>query len=263
MLINIQYPLKAIHRSRNITVYVPDDYYQQCKRYPVLYIQDGQNAYFDRLSFCGVSWGFLDYAQVTQMDIIMVAIPCNFEGFKRVDEYGPWQISSDFSFQETQIQDLIIGGEGMDYIDWLKDDLKPYIDKRFTTNPDDCGIVGSSMGGVISAYATLAYPKIFSKCAALSTAFWFYMDEFQELIKQHDYDCVERFYFDLGEYEGCGDHEMDTLYIESNNLIYQMLKDKIEYLEYRYFVGAKHNESEWRKRLPDFMEFMFGGKENV
>lgn len=118
-------------------------------------------------------------------------------------------------------------------------------------------IVGSSMGGVISAYAALAYPEVFKKCAALSTAFWFYMDEFAEVIESHDYSLDNRFYFDLGEFEGCGDDVIDEWYIESNNMIYSMLKDKMENLEYHYFEGAQHNESEWRKRVPMFMDFLY------
>lgn len=58
MIVSFRFDMDELKRDRKITVYLPDDYYQQKKRYPVLYIQDGQNAFFDRLSFCGVSWGF-------------------------------------------------------------------------------------------------------------------------------------------------------------------------------------------------------------
>jgi len=250
--------MKKLCREREITVYLPDNYYQSDQCYPVLYIQDGQNAFFDHLSFCQESWGFLDYVQEQQLDIIMVAIPCNFEGFKRMDEYGPWVINEELSYQETQTEDMLIGGEGQLYVDWLVDELKPYIDQRFSTDPQDCGIVGSSMGGVISAYASLSRPDVFKKCAALSTAFWFYMDEFEELIESHDYSEIDKFYFDLGEFEGCGSEEIDEWYIESNDIIYELLENKIENLEYCFFEGAYHNESEWRKRVPLFMEFLYG-----
>ena len=258
MFVSFRFQMKELKRERKINVYLPDDYYQSDERYPVLYIQDGQNAFFDDLSFCGVSWGFLDYVMMSGLKIIMVAIPCNFTDFKRMDEYGPWKINSELSYQETKIKNKIIGGEGKQYVEWLINDLKPYIDKRFRTIKDDTGIVGSSMGGVISAYAALKYPEVFCKCAALSTAFWFYMDEFEELIASKEYSEQFRFYFDLGEFEGCGDDEIDEWYIESNNDIYTMLKDKVEHLEYHYFEGAYHNEAEWRERLPLFMECLYG-----
>lgn len=263
MFVSMRFPMKKLKRSRDLTIYLPDDYYYSEKRYPVLYIQDGQNAFFDCQSYSGVSWGFLDYVKQNKLDIIMVAIPCNFEGFKRMDEYGPWTISEELSYEETKVDGMIIGGEGKAYVEWMVHELKPYIDRRFRTIVEDCGIVGSSMGGVISAYASLAYPEVFRKCCALSTAFWFYMDEFEELIENKDYHMIDCFYFDLGEFEGCGSSIIDRWYIETNDMMYDMLKDKIDNLVYFYFEGAVHNESEWRKRLPLFMECCYGGMENV
>lgn len=263
MFVSMRFPMKKLKRSRDLTIYLPDDYYYSEKRYPVLYIQDGQNAFFDCQSYSGVSWGFLDYVKQNKLDIIMVAIPCNFEGFKRMDEYGPWTISEELSYEETKVDGMIIGGEGKAYVEWMVHELKPYIDRRFRTIVEDCGIVGSSMGGVISAYASLAYPEVFRKCCALSTAFWFYMDEFKELIENKDYHMIDCFYFDLGEFEGCGSSIIDRWYIETNDMMYDMLKDKIDNLVYFYFEGAIHNESEWRKRLPLFMECCYGGIENV
>lgn len=259
MLVSFVYPMRSLKRERQITVYLPDDYYQQKRSYPVMYINDGQNAYFDCLSFCGVSWGFLDYVQDHHLDIIMVAIPCNFEEFKRMDEYGPWVIDEDLAMDETNQKGLSIGGEGQVYIEWLKDDLKPYIDKRFRTIQDDTAIVGSSMGGVISAYAGLAYPQVFKKCACLSTAFWFYMNEFEELIDSQDYDNDFKFYFDLGEFEGCGNEKADEWYPESNARILELLEKKVEKLRFYYFEGEEHNEAAWRKRVPLFMEFFYEG----
>lgn len=263
MIISMRFPMTSLRRDRKIMIYLPDDYYYHNKRYPVMYINDGQNAFFDQQSYIGVSWGFLEYVQEIKLDIIMVAIPCNFHGFKRMDEYGPWVINNELSLQETNIKGKRIGGEGVQYVEWLKDELKPYIDQHFTTDPEDCAIIGSSMGAVISAYATLQYPEVFKKCAALSTAFWFYMQEFEEVIETHQYGEDVKFYFDLGEFEGCGDQQMDEWYIETNNIIYEKLKGKIKNLDYRFFEGAVHNESEWRQRVPLFMKFFYEGKDYV
>lgn len=258
MLVSLTYPMRSLKRERQITIYLPDDYYQSDRSYPVMYINDGQNAYFDCLSYSGVSWGFLDYVKTHHLDIIMVAIPCCFEGFKRMDEYGPWVIEKDLAMTETHQDDLQIGGEGQLYIEWLKDDLKPYIDGRFRTRVDDTAIVGSSMGGVISAYASLAYPDVFKKCGALSTAFWFYMDEWRALIDKMSYPQDLKFYFDLGEFEGCGNEEADQWYLQSNAEILELLEDKIEQLKFLYFEGEEHNEMAWRQRVPLFMEFFYG-----
>ena len=74
------------------------------------------------------------------------------------------------------------------------------------------------MGVVIASYAAVAYPEVFKKCAALSTAFWFYENEFQTLIEQSDLSAIEAFYFDIGSDEGCGDEEANIWYRTSNAL---------------------------------------------
>ena len=113
------------------------------------------------------------------------------------------------------------------------------------------------MGGVIASYAALAYPHVFKKSASLSTAYWFYYDEFKELIESSDLSSIDKFYFDLGEFEGCGDEEIDQWYIDSNNFIYDLIKDRVKNVNYQYFEGAHHNESQWRERLPLFMTYLY------
>lgn len=250
--------IRELNRKRKITVYLPKSYKNAKKRYPVLYIMDGQNAFSDSKSYSGISWGFINYVKERKLDVIMVAVPCNFEGFKRMDEYGPWPISEELSYQETGIEGEIIGGEGELYTKWMVNTLKPFIDSKLRTIKNDTAIVGSSMGGVISAYASLKYPYVFKKCAALSTAYWFYMDEFKELIDSSNLSPIEKFYFDLGEFEGCGSERIDKWYLEANDQVYHWLENKIEDMQYLYFEGAYHNESEWRKRVPIFMEYFYG-----
>ena len=258
MITKMDVPMSIFHRTRTVLVYKPDDYYENKKRYPVVYFQDGQNAFFDYSSYIGKSWGLLHYAQHYQWQVIIVAIYCNFEGFKRMDEYGPWPICEQYSQEETGKEHYIIGGEGKDYVKWMIEELKPLIDRRFATLPDQSAIVGSSMGAIISSYAALEFPEIFPKCASLSSAFWFYMDEFKSIIQSHTYSKDFSFYFDLGEFEGCGNAEFDQRYIESNEEIYALLKEKVTHLDYEFFEGASHNEMEWKKRVPLFMNFLFG-----
>lgn len=257
MFVGFDFKMKNLSRDRHITVYLPDDYYRCKKKYPVLYIQDGQNAFFDTLAYAGVSWGFAEYAMKNKLDIIMVAIPCNMTIHKREDEYGPWIISKELCLRETGKENQLIGGEGKAYVDWMVHELKPYIDKRFRTKKDDSAIVGSSMGGVIASYAALAYPNVFRKSASLSTAYWFYYDEFKELIESSDLSGIKKFYFDHGEFEGCGDNEIDEWYFDSNKFIYDLVKDKISDVNFQYFKGAHHNEIEWRNRLPVFMSYLY------
>ena len=261
MIIKKMIHMKILQRDREIFIYLPDDYLFTEKRYPVMYINDGQNAFFDEKSFCGVSWGFLNYVEENQLDLIMVAIPCNFEPGKREDEYGPWVTDKMVTIMETGKPYPRIGGEGKSYVKFLRTELKPYIDKNYPTDPEDTAIVGSSAGGNIAAFAALRYPEVFKKCAALSTAFWYYPKQFENLIKKNDLSALKCFYFDIGSNEGSGNILISNLYKYDNARIYELLQRKgiNDRLYYRVYEGAIHSESEWRKRVPVFMKLFYQG----
>lgn len=253
----IREKVKLFNGLRDIIIYLPDDYETTKKRYPVLYINDGQNAFIDEEAYCKKSWGFVDYVKEHHVDVIMVAIYCSSEPYGRECEYGPWLIDEDLSFHETKIPGFIIGGLGDEYVRWLISDLKPMIDQRFRTDPKDTAIVGSSMGGVIAAYASLAYPEVFNKCAALSTAYWFYENEFASLIEETDLKDIQCFYFDIGSDEGCGEDEVNEWYRQSNARILMQLQPKIENLHFSYIGSESHNEWAWAKRLGNFMKLFY------
>lgn len=257
MFIEKEFYMKKLKRKRKITIYVPDDYKKTNKRYPVIYINDGQNAFFDEQSFMNISWGFYDYVKAKKLDIIMVAIPCNFDLHKREDEYGPWPINKEILMMEYGNDDLKIGGEGDKYINFIIEELKPYVDEHFPTDIDDTAMVGSSMGGIITSYAAIKYGEIFKKTASLSSAYWFYIDEFYHLIDHSNLDSLECFYMDLGGNEGNGDDMISQIYYESNEMIYHKLIEKSDRIVARFFEDACHNEEQWRKRVPIFMELFY------
>ena len=251
MIIKEKIEMKSLKRERDIIIYVPDDYLTSKKRYPVLFINDGQNAFFDEEAYIGKSWGFLESIKKLQIDVILVAIYCNLEPLKREDEYGPWVMSQDLS-QEFQ-SNRLVGGEGKAYVHFLTTELKPYIDQRFPTKIDDYGIVGSSMGALISFYAFLRYPTIIKKCAILSSAFWIYEQEFVNLLKvtaiSHN-----MLYMDVGGQED------DERYVSSNEHIKKCVEGKLKDFQYRYFPEGKHSEYHWSQRVPIFLKMFYGGK---
>lgn len=83
MIITTNFHMIELNRDREITIYLPDDYATSGKRYPVMYINDGQNAFFDEQAYGGISWGFLEHAKYHVPDLIMVAIPCNYGPYMR------------------------------------------------------------------------------------------------------------------------------------------------------------------------------------
>lgn len=248
MLIREKIYIKSLKRKREISIYLPDDYQTTDKKYPVLFINDGQNAFFDEESYLGTSWHFIESVQAMNIDIVMVAIPCHFKPLKREDEYGPWVISKELAKEFNT--DRKLGGEGKQYVSFLVKQLKPYIDSRFLTNPNDYGIVGSSMGGLISFYAFLRYPRVFKRCAILSTAFWIYEKQFKNMIR---FSRIKNnsLYMDVGGNEG------DDRYIPSNEAIKKALQGKIRHFEYHYFAYDDHSEASWARRVPYFLKMFY------
>jgi hypothetical protein len=132
-----------LRNTRDIQVYLPPSYKASGRQYPVIYMHDGQNLFDPELSFAG-EWGVdetMERLAPEGFEAIVVAIP-NMAG-ERSHEYSPW------------VDPRVGGGKGDAYLDFIVDTLKPQIDRRFRTERgrQHTGIVGSSMGGLISLYA--------------------------------------------------------------------------------------------------------------
>jgi metallo-beta-lactamase class B len=127
-------------------------------------MHDGQNVFDAATSGFG-EWGVDETLDSLHAlggpDAIVVAV--DHGGTKRLDEYSPWRNAR------------YGGGEGAAYVDFLVHTLKPYVDSRFRTRPDRAAtaIAGSSMGGLISLYAVLKYPRVFGRAAVFSPSLWF------------------------------------------------------------------------------------------
>ncbi len=150
-------------RTRRIAAILPYDYYKSNKEYPVLYLQDGQNLYDDYAPYgnWAVDKRMAQLQEENRGDVIIIAIDHAMD--KRIVEYTP-------DATKTKLGK----GEGRQYIRFLAETLKPYIDKRFRTLSDwkNTGIGGSSMGGLVSIYAGLMYPNIYGRLMIFSPSLW-------------------------------------------------------------------------------------------
>ena len=172
--------MPQLGRHRRVWLYLPTDYARQPRRrYPVLYLHDGQNVFDAATAYAG-EWGVdetLNRLRASGQDptgCIVVAVDNG--GRYRGDEYIPWANPR-----------LKIGGQGAAYVDFLTFTLKPYIDQHYRTRPDAAhtGIAGSSLGGLISVYAALRYPAVFGCVGAFSPAFWVCNDSLRAYVRQH------------------------------------------------------------------------------
>jgi predicted alpha/beta superfamily hydrolase len=156
-------PSVQLGNARRIDVYLPPSYARSARRFPVIYMQDGQNL-FDRATSHAGDWGLrktLDDLAVTGLEPIIVGIWNT--GEQRLEEYSPF------------VDPKNGGGRGDLYLAFLIETVKPLIDRQFRTEPERAhtGIAGSSMGGLISLYGFFRHPAVFGFVGALSPSLWF------------------------------------------------------------------------------------------
>jgi predicted alpha/beta superfamily hydrolase len=233
---------------RDILVYTPGSYERGGARYPVIYMQDGQNLFDRTTSFAG-DWGLkaaLARASRRGIETIVVAIP-NM-GTARIDEYSP--------FADPKAG----GGSGDQYLRFLIDTVKPLVDDRFRTLPDrtHTGIAGSSLGGLISLYAFFDQPEVFGFTAALSPALWFANAAIVRLAERAP-RIAGRVYCDVGLQEGAAHVALarrfrDTLLAKG----YDPARE-FRFVEDRY---GRHHESAWGRRFRKALPFLIknGGR---
>jgi alpha-glucosidase len=150
--------------SHKVWIYLPPNYDKTSKKYPVIYMTDAQNLFDAATSYSGeweVDETLNKLYEKTGKGFIVVGIENG--GEERINEYTPWK------------NEKYGGGKGAIYADFIVNTLKPYIDDHYRTKKlqKHTGLIGSSLGGLISYYGGLKYPKTFGKIGALSTSFWF------------------------------------------------------------------------------------------
>ena len=233
--------------KRNIYVYVPDE----GDRFPVLYMFDGHNVFFDEDASFGKSWGMYDYLVYNNVPLIVVGVECNHHPEKyryggRLSEYSP------FNFNDPEYGK--IKGRGKITMDWFAKELKPYIDDNYPTRPERryTFISGSSMGGLMTLYALCEYNDVFSRGAALSPSLSFSPDEVRQMIDKARFRRNTYLYMDYGEIEIKHGHAREDFANTTKQLL-----DKKVLLTSRIVPGGKHNEETWEKQVPLFMETLF------
>jgi enterochelin esterase-like enzyme len=250
--------------ARTVDVWLPPGYADNpSKRYPVLYMHDGQNLFDPSLSFyTRTDWGVDEamtrlIAEGRVREAIVVGV---WNTPQRLQEYMPRKPVTGAS--------LPIGVEGMDelpaegivsdrYLAFLVEELKPFIDATYRTRRgrDDTFVMGSSMGGLISLYAAAEYPQVFGGVGAVSTHWPIGNGVVVDWLGAHLPDPrTHRLYFDHG-----------TATLDAQYAPYQQRVDALVrargYVEGRNFMtrvfkGAEHSERAWRQRVDVPLEFL-------
>ena len=193
----IQIPELTGEEERNLYIYLPDSYdWDRERYYPVLYMFDGHNVFFDSDATYGKCWGMKEYMDHTNTQVIIVAVECNHSPDNgRLKEYAP------FSFHDARCGSIT--AKGAITMDWMVHTLKPQIDRDLRTLSDreHTFIAGSSMGGLMSLYAVAQYNSVFGRAAALSPSVWTNVDKLEQLIRRTKIRQNTVIYMDYGSVE--------------------------------------------------------------
>jgi predicted alpha/beta superfamily hydrolase len=247
-----------LHNRRRLFVYFPPSYAVESeRRYPVIYMQDGQNLFDESLSYAG-EWQVDETMEAlgrTGIEAIVVGI-ANMET-RRIDEYSP--------FKDRRLHK---GGRGDWYVAFMANTVKPLIDRDFRTMParEHTGVLGSSMGGLISLYAFFSRPDVFGFAGVMSPSLWFAQEAIFSYVRQAAFK-PGKLYLDLGTHEG-GDtrpshrppHMYTSRYLTAARRLRDMLVAKGyaegQLLRYEEEEQAVHNEAAWARRLPAALRFL-------
>ena len=243
-VITSEFEIPQLKKQRRISILLPYDYDVSGKQYPVLYLQDGQNLFDDYAPFgnWAVNKRLAVLAEKNHHEVIIVAI--DHGGADRIKEFTP--------YEGTKFGSV----EGKIYAKWMVETLKPHIDSHYRTLSDAAhtGIGGSSMGGLISIYATLMYPDVFSKMMIFSPSLWVTSKVFFDAI-HFTHPKSTRVYLYAGGREG-------------GNMIpnVQRFKAALEKrgfndspVEFNLVIDPKgeHNEDRWGKEFPKALEWLY------
>jgi predicted alpha/beta superfamily hydrolase len=238
-IIDTAFYIPQLKRTRRIWIYLPPGYKMSAKRYPVLYMHDGQNLFDEATSYSG-EWGvdeFLDsISRLGKKEVIVVGIDNGLS--KRMSEYNPWEFEN---FGK---------GEGDKYVAFLVRNLKPYIDTHYRTlkNKSNTYIAGSSMGGLISLYAVLKYPTVFGGAGIFSPAFWTASGIDSTVIADAKKVNSKLFFYAGGKEGDSMIPDMKRIEKEIKERSQSRIKEVID-------QNRQHNEAAWRKYFPAFYEW--------
>lgn len=247
---------RIFRNTRTVRVWLPPDYDGWGEtRYPVLYLNDGQNLFEPSTAFAGVHWQVGETASrlIAEEKIVpLIIVGIDNMGRNRVREYIPYRSHDP----------RVIGPQGQYYPDFLRREVMPLIEKYYSVakGPENTGLGGSSLGGLITLYTQLAAPGMFGRLLIESPSLFVANRRVLEECRQFR-DWPFRVYLGMGTQE-VGQAEKDERIVNDARELGSILRGAgldEQRLKIQIEEGAPHSESAWAARFPAALEFLFSG----
>lgn len=248
---------RIFRNTRTLRVWVPPGYgapENQSRHYPVFYLNDGQNLFDPATAYIGVDWQADEAADRLIRDgkippLIIVGIDNAQKD--RPKEYLPYR-----SFHPP-----VMRPQGKRYPEFLLNEVMPFVYQhyRIARGPENTGLGGSSLGAMISLFATMDRPGIFGRLLLESPSLFISNRQLLKLSRAFR-QWPERVFIGIGTKEAGGE-ERDRQTVEDVRQLEHILRRgglKEDRLRVVIDEGATHSEQEWAKRFPDALSFLFG-----
>jgi enterochelin esterase-like enzyme len=243
-----QFRSRFLRNQRDLIVYLPPGYNEQpWRRFPVLYLQDGQNLFDRATAFAGQDWniqGSADYLIQSGAVEPLLIVGIYNTGKSRIYEYTPTKVPK------------LGGGRADRYAKFLMQEVMPFVQQQYRALPDpsQTGIGGSSLGGLVSLYFGLKYPQTFGRIAALSPSVWWHQRAIHRFAAAATPEPRPRIWLDIGTREGPRIvHDVEQL----RDILLKKGWREGEDLHYARVEGAEHNEAAWSQRVGPFLQFLY------
>lgn len=249
--------------KRRIRVLLPKNYGKEKNRhYPVVYMHDGQNVFYSSEAYSGFSWKVIPAIKRNPDLPKMIIVGIDNGEQDRINEYTPWKIT-----ESPLPEDIELGGRGAEFAEFIMTVVKPFIDQHYRTKSDKyhTAMIGSSLGGNISAFMGIEYKDQIGCLGIFSLANWITSTAFDHYIDREPLDHEQRVYIQVGTQEGDdADRQlmygnMKQAYIDCSLKYYkQLVKGNIpiDNIHLNIFADEEHNEEAWSRHLPECFRFL-------
>lgn len=245
------FPLPQLGTTRTLRILLPPGYDASDRRYPVLYMHDGQNLFDGATAFAGEWEVDESLARLTAGGQLppMIVVGVDHGGKTRLSEYSPFR------------DDRIPEPRGDAYADFLVQTLKPWVDRTYRTHPDAAhtALAGSSLGGLISLHTALRHPGVFGKVACFSSSFWVGGRQMLVEIETANVDPGLRLYLDIGDREAGAPADSRQAVQDTEAVAAALRRRGLsgDRLQVVVAPGARHQEAAWAARFPAALTWLF------